>query len=94
MKTVKDYHHLYLKCDVLLLPDVSEKFRNYSLKNYGLCPSHYLSVPVLSWDAMLNITKVELELYSDPDMYIFFEKDRGGRIFIFLIDIVKPKIII
>ena len=33
----------------------------------------------LSWDAMLNMTKVELELIPDPDMYIFFEKGtRGG----------------
>ena len=37
MKTMKDYHDLYLKCDVLLLADVFEKFRNNSLKNYGLC---------------------------------------------------------
>ena len=74
MKTLKDYHNLHLKYDALLLGDAFEKFRNNSLKNYGLCPSHYLSTPVLSWDAMLNTTKVELELVSDPDMYIFFEK--------------------
>ena len=55
MKTMKGYHDLYLKCDVLLLADVFEKFRNNSLKNYGLCPSHYLSEPVLSWNAMLNM---------------------------------------
>ena len=36
MKTMKDYHDLYLKWDVLLLADVFEKFRNNSLKNYGL----------------------------------------------------------
>ena len=30
---MKDYHDLYLKCDVLLLADVFEKFRNDSLKN-------------------------------------------------------------
>ena len=59
IKTMKDYHDLHLKCDVLLLADVFEKFRNNSLKNYGLCPSHYLSAPLLSWDAMLNMTKVE-----------------------------------
>ena len=45
MKTMKDYHDLYLKCDFLLLADVFEKFRNNSLKNYGLCQSHYLSAP-------------------------------------------------
>ena len=48
------------------------------MKNNGLCSSHYLSAPALSWDAMLNITKVELELISDPDMYIFFEKGMRG----------------
>ena len=57
MKTVKDYHNLCLKCDVLLLADVFEKLRNNSLKNYGLCPSHYLSASALSCDAMLNMKK-------------------------------------
>ena len=28
MRTMKDYHNLYLKCDVLLLADVLGKFRN------------------------------------------------------------------
>ena len=43
LKTVKDYHDLYLKCDVLLLAIVFEKITNRSLDNYDLCPSHYLS---------------------------------------------------
>ena len=44
MKTMKDYHELYLKCEVLLLADVFEKYRNNIIKNYGLCTSHYLSL--------------------------------------------------
>ena len=72
MKTMKDYYGLYLKCDVSLLDDAFEKFRHKSLKNYGLCPSHYLRTPGLSWDVMLKMTKIELELIPDPDMYIFF----------------------
>ena len=32
MKTWKDYHDLYLKCDVFLLDDLLEQFRNDSLK--------------------------------------------------------------
>ena len=74
MKTTKDYHNLYLKCDVLLLVDVFEKFKNNSLKNYGLFLSHYLSAPALSLDAVLNMKKVELELILNPSMFIFFEK--------------------
>ena len=79
MKTIKDYHNLYLKCDSLLLGDVFEKFRNNSLKNNGLCPNHYLSTPALSLDAMLNMKKIKLKLISDPDMYIFNVRCmRGG----------------
>ena len=74
MKTIKDYHKLYLKCDILLLADAIEKFRNNSLKNYGLCPSHYLRAPGLSWETMLKVTKIKLELIPDPDMYIFWER--------------------
>ena len=61
MKTMKDYYDLYLKCDVTLLADVFEKFRNNSLINY-------LSAPGLSWNAMLKMTKIKLELITDPDM--------------------------
>ena len=68
MKTMKYYHDLYLKCDVLLLADVFEEFRNNNIKNCGLCLSHYLNAPALNWDAMLNMTKVKLELISDPDI--------------------------
>ena len=80
MKAMKDYHDLYLKDDILLLADFFEKFRNNSLKSYGLCPSRYLSSPGLSWDAMLKMTKIELELITDPGMFIFFEKGTAGRI--------------
>ena len=74
IKTMKDYHDLYLKCDVLLSDDAFEKFRNNSIKNYGLCPNHYLSSSAFSCHAMLNMAKVKFELISDPDMYMFFEK--------------------
>ena len=82
METMKDYHEFYLKCHVLLLAGVFQKFRNNGLKNYGLCPSHYLSAPDLSWDAMLKIAKIKFELITDPDMYIFFEGARSGIFYI------------
>ena len=74
MKTMKDYHDLNLKSDVLLLAHVLENFRNNSLKIWRLCLSHYLSAPGLSWDTMLKITQIELKLILDPDMYILFKK--------------------
>ena len=36
-KTIKDYRDFYLKCDVLLLAALFEKFRNNSSKHYRLC---------------------------------------------------------
>ena len=77
---MKDYQDLYLKCDVSLLADVFEKLRNNNLSNYGLCPSHYLSAASLIFNTMLKTTKIKLELFLDPDIYIFFEKDTNGGI--------------
>ena len=79
MKTIGDYHDLYLKTDVLLLADVFEKFIKTSLDYYGLDCCHYFSSPGLSSDAMLKMTGVELEHISDIDMHLFIEKGtRGG----------------
>ena len=77
---MKFYHNLYLKCDVLILADIFEKFRNNSLKKYGLCLSHEFSAPALSWAVMLSIKKVERELISEADMYLFIEKGMSGGV--------------
>ena len=70
---------LYLQTDTLLLADVFENFRDFSLKNYMLDPAHYITLPSLGWDACLKMSPVSLELLIDPDMYIFFENSiRGG----------------
>ena len=34
MKTMKDYHDLFLKCDILLLDDAFEKSISNCFKNY------------------------------------------------------------
>ena len=47
---------------------------------YGLCGSHYLGAPALSWAAMLNKTKIDLELISGADMYLFFKKEERSGI--------------
>ena len=79
MKTLGDYHDLYLKTDVLLLADVFENFRTVCLNMYNLDPAHYYTAPGLFWDAMLKMTKIELELFTDPDMHLFIENNmRGG----------------
>ena len=78
-KNLRDYMDLYVKSDALLLCDIFEYFRELCLKNYGLDPCHYLSLPGFTWDAMLKMTNVEVELISDLDQYTFVEDGlRGG----------------
>ena len=79
MKTFKEYHELYNITDVLLLADVFENFRNICLKNYGLDPVYYYTAPGLAMDACLKITDISLELLSNQNMLLLFEKGiRGG----------------
>ena len=79
MKTFKEYLELYNVTDVLLLADVFENFRDICLKNYGLDPAYYYTAPGLAWDAMLKMTKINLELLSDVDKLLMIEKGiRGG----------------
>ena len=74
IKNLGEYHDLYLKIDVLLLVDVFEKFVEACLNYYQLDPCHYFSGSGLSWDAMLKMTEIKLELISDVDMHLFIEK--------------------
>ena len=76
---MKDYHNLYNLCDILLLVDVFENFRNICMTHYGLYQAWYFSAPGLAWDATLKKTKIQLELFSDPDILLMIESDiRGG----------------
>ena len=79
-KTVRDLHDHYLRKDVLLLADIFQKFINTCMKYYNLDPNHYFSAPGLSWDAMLKMTKIQLEKISDPDKHIFIESGMKGGI--------------
>ena len=74
IKTLGEYHDLYLKTDVLLLADVFEKFINTYLNYYGLDPCHYFSSPGLPWDAILKMTTIEIGLTNDINIHLFIEK--------------------
>ena len=79
IKSLGEYHDLYLKSDVLLLADVFENFRETCFQYYKLDPAHFYSSPGLAWNACLKMTGIELELISDVDMYLMIEKGlRGG----------------
>ena len=68
-----EYHHLYLRTDVILLAKVFKTFRKVCLDNYGLDPAHFYTAPRLAWKAFLKKTKIRLELLLDPDMLLMFE---------------------
>ena len=80
IKTMGEYHDLYLGSDVLLLTDVFESFRKTCLQYYKLDPCHYFTSPGLSWDTMLKMTNIKLELMTDIDMFQFIEKGMHGGI--------------
>ena len=75
MNAMKEYRDLCWKCDVLLLLDVLEKFRNSLKKTVRVI----ILVQRVKVGMQCLMTKSELELTSDGDIYIFFEKGmRGG----------------
>ena len=74
-----DYVNVYLKTDVLLLADVFEAFRNMCLIYYGLDPCYYVTAPGLSWDAMLKMTKVEIECFKEGQEDMLDMVKRGMR---------------
>ena len=77
--TLGDYHDVYLATDVLLLADVFENFRDVCLEHYKLDPAHFYTAPGLAWQAALKHTGQKLELLTDIDKLLMFEKGiRGG----------------
>ena len=66
----ENYHDLYLKCDVLLSVQVFEKLKNNSLKN---CKFDLVSNALM--------TKFDLDVTSDLETYLFFEKRIRGSYF-------------
>ena len=80
LKNMGEDHDLYLKSDVLLLADVFENFRTTCMQYYKLDPCHYFTSPGLSWDAVLKMTDIKLELITDIDMFQFVEKGMHGGV--------------
>lgn len=78
-KNLREYMEHYLATDITFLADVMENYRNFFYTKFELDPSHYLSLPGLSYDCMLRFTKSEIELISDMETYSFVKRSlRGG----------------
>ena len=74
IRDLGDYHDLYLSTDVMLLADVFENFRDTCISIYELDPAHFYTSPGMAWQAALKVTGVQLELLTDREMLMFFEK--------------------
>ncbi|KAL4083685.1 hypothetical protein QTP88_029001 [Uroleucon formosanum] len=75
------YSNLYLQIDVLLSADIFENFRDICMTTYHLDPAQYFMLPGFSFDCMLKLTKVDLELLDDFEKILFTESGtRGGLV--------------
>ena len=54
-------------------------FPQLSLREYGLAPENFYSLPGLSLAAALKLTNIELELISDSNLYLWWESMIRGK---------------
>ena len=54
MKSLGQFHDLYVQSDNILLADEINNFRDMSLEIYEFDPAHFLSVPGLAWKLALK----------------------------------------
>ena len=79
IKNLGEYHDLYVQSDTTQLADVFEQFRTVCLRVYKLDPAYFCTTPGLAMEACLKMTNVKIELLTDIDMVLMFEKGlRGG----------------
>ena len=79
ISNMKEYHNLYVQSDTVQLADIFEQFRTLCLREYKLDPAYYCTTPALAFYSCLKYTNVKLELLTDEDMHLMFEKGiRGG----------------
>ena len=63
--------------------DVFQEFRRLTMSSYQLEALRYVTLPSLALQAALKWTKIELQLITDPNLYLYFESySRGGLVFV------------
>ena len=79
-KTARDYHDIYLMCDVLQLADVFTRCMNILWESHHIHLTRYIGMPAASWAAFLrHDPSLSIPLYTDTFYAEFFkEMVRGG----------------
>jgi len=80
IQDLQQYHDHYLLSDVLLLADVFQHFRRTVYEQHKLDCLYFITLPSLAWTTALKHTEVELDLITDPDMYLMIENNMRGDI--------------
>ncbi|GBO16309.1 hypothetical protein AVEN_219609-1 [Araneus ventricosus] len=66
-----------------MLAEVFTSFRRKAMRYYDLDPIHFVTSAELTWNAGLKFTKIELQLLTNVNDYIWFESQmRGGICFL------------
>lgn len=83
LRTFGDYYNIYLTLDVLLLADVWRAYQHLGLTEFGLDPSHFITLPSFSWNCFLKDNKIPIENMSNDDMHLMIKAGiRGGLSFV------------
>ena len=81
MQNMEDFHNVYVNLDVVLLADCMENFRRVGIEEYGINPAHCWTLAGYTWQCCLKMTNLELQLITDPNIYLMFENAiRGGAV--------------
>ena len=78
IKNSGEYHDLYVQSDTTQVADIFEQFRTLCLKEYELDPADFCTTPGLAMEACLKKAEVKLELLTDINMTLRFEKGIRG----------------
>ena len=82
-KNLYEYTLLYNHTDTLILAEIMMVYRKIIQDHFQMDINHFLGIPGLSFNIMLKISRIKLELISDPEINNFFRKSiRGGMSFI------------
>lgn len=79
IKTIKEYHDIYLKCDVLQLSDIFNNARSKFLLTHKMELASFFGLPGASWASWQRLMSFQLPLLSNPRMFfLFYNLIRGG----------------
>ena len=77
-KNLYEYTMLYNHSDTLLLAEIMTVYRKIIQDHFEMDVNHFLGIPSLAFNLMLKLSKVKLELISNPDINRFFQKSIRG----------------